>query len=91
MEAHARLSITHDEGKTEVMAVSDGPIPGVPASEQGVVVFKLLRSAADAPARGKLCIVGRNPEALWFDDYADRVIVDEAGLFDYARVAPGSA
>ena len=91
VEAHARLSITHYKGKTEVMAVSDGPIPGVPTAEHGVVVFKLLRSAADAPDRGKLCIVGRNPEALWFDDYADRVIVDEAGLFDYARVAPGSA
>jgi hypothetical protein len=30
--------------------------------------------------------VGRNPDAIWFDDYKDRVIFDEAGLFDYARV-----
>ena len=28
----------------------------------------------------------RNPEAIWFDGYEDRVIYDEAGLFDYARV-----
>ena len=45
-----------------------------------------MRSAASAPDRGKVCIVGRNPEALWFDDYEDRVIFDEAGLYDYARV-----
>ena len=25
-------------------------------------------------------------EAIWFDDYEDRVLFDEAGLFDYARV-----
>lgn len=50
-----------------------------------MVVFKLLRSAADAPDRGKAAIVGRNPEALWFDGYEDRVILDEAGLFGYAR------
>jgi hypothetical protein len=94
VEAHARLSITHYKGKTEVVAVSDEPIPGVPASARtpdgpapmdGVVIMKLLRSAADAPDRGKIAIVGRNPEALWFDGYEDRVIVDEAGLFDYVR------
>jgi lysine 2,3-aminomutase len=85
VEAHARLSITHYKGKTEVVTVTDGPIAGVPASADGVVVFKLLRSAADAPDRGKACIVGRNPEALWFDAYEDRVVMDEAGLFDYAR------
>jgi lysine 2,3-aminomutase len=85
VEAHARLSITHYKGKTEVVTVTGGPIAGVPASADGVVVFKLLRSAADAPDRGKAAIVGRNPEALWFDGYEDRVILDEAGLFGYAR------
>lgn len=86
VEAHARLSITHYKGKTEVAAVTNEPIPGVPGTENGVVIFKILRNAADAPDRGKVCIVGRNPEAIWFDGYADRVIYDEAGLFDYARV-----
>jgi hypothetical protein len=33
-----------------------------------------------------VCIVGRNPDAIWFDDYEDRVIFDEAGLYDYTRV-----
>ena len=51
-----------------------------------VLIFKILRNALDAPDRGKVCIVGRNPDAIWFDDYEDRVIYDEAGLFDYARV-----
>lgn len=86
VETHARLSITHYKGKTEVAAVTNEPIPGVPGTENGVVIFKILRNALDAPDRGKVCIVGRNPEAIWFDDYEDRVIFDEAGLFDYARV-----
>ncbi len=86
VETHARLSITHYKGKTEVAAVTNEPIPGVPGTEHGVVIFKLLRNAHAAPDRGKVCIVGRNPEAIWFDDYEDRVIFDEAGLFEYARV-----
>ena len=86
VENHARLSITHYKGKTEVAAVTNEPIPGVPESEKGVLIFKILRNAADARDRGKVCIVGRNPEALWFDDYADRVIFDEAGLFEYSRM-----
>ena len=86
VETHARLSITHYKGKTEVAAVTEGPIPGVPGTENGVLIFKILRSAADAPDRGKVCIVRRNPDAIWFDDYEDRVIFDEAGLYEYTRV-----
>jgi len=86
IEAHARLSITHYKGKTEVNAVTNEPIPGLTGSENGVVIFKLLRNAADAPDRGKVCIVGRNPDAMWFDGYEDRVLYDEAGLFAYDRV-----
>ncbi len=86
VETHARLSITHYKGKTEVAAVTNEPIPGLAGSENGVVIFKILRNALDARDRGKVCIVGRNPDALWFDDYEDRVLFDEAGLFDYARV-----
>jgi len=86
VECHARLSITHYKGKTEVLAVTDEPIPGLAGSEHGVVIFKLLRNAGGAAERGKVCIVGRNPEAVWFDGYEDRVLFDEAGLFDYARV-----
>jgi len=86
VENHARLSITHYKGKTEVVAVTSEAIPGVPGTENGVVVLKLLRNALDAPDRGKVCIVGRNPEAIWFDGYEDRVVFDEAGLFEYARM-----
>ncbi len=85
VEKHAKLSITHYKGKTEVVAVTDKPVPGLPGAENGVVILKLLRNAADAPEMGKVCIVGRNPDGLWFDDYADRVLFDEAGLFDYVR------
>ena len=81
VEAHARLSITHYKGKTEVAAVTNEPMMGVPGGENGVVILKLLRSAADAPDRCKVTIVGRNPEAIWFSGYDDRVIYDEAELY----------
>ena len=85
VESHARLTIVHYKGKTEVSAVTDGPIAGLAGAEDGVVIFKVLRNPAHAPDRGKVTIVGRNPEALWFDDYEDRVLADEAGLFAAQR------
>jgi len=86
VETHARLSITHYKGKTEVSAVTSEAMPGVVGAENGVLIFKILRNALNAPDRGKVCIVGRNPDAIWFDDYEDRVIFDEAGLYEYTRV-----
>ena len=62
--------------------VLDPPVKAnVANGENGVVIFKLYRNAADAKHKGKVAIVGRNPEAIWFNDYEDRVIFDEAGLF----------
>ena len=81
LETHARLSITHYMGKTEIVAVSDEPFPGIKGTENGFIIFKLHRSVADAPHRGKVTICGRNPEAIWFDGFADRVVVDGIGLF----------
>jgi lysine 2,3-aminomutase len=81
VETHARLSITHYKGKTEVAAVTNAPFPGVKGGENGVVIFKLLRSAADASDRCKVTVVGRNPDAIWFNGYDDRVIMDEAELY----------
>ena len=52
-----------------------------PGGENGVVIFKQYRSAGAAENRGKIAIVGRNPEAIWFTGYEDRVLFDEAGLF----------
>ncbi|MER9268542.1 hypothetical protein NKI63_29180 [Mesorhizobium sp. M0410] len=88
IETHARLSITHYKGKTEVAAVTNEFVPGVPGGEKGVVIFKLLRSAADAPDRCKVTIVGRNPNAIWFSGYDDRVIFDEAGLYSMYGIKP---
>jgi lysine 2,3-aminomutase len=82
VEGHARLSITHYKGKTEVVAVTNEPLAGVPGGENGVVIFKLLRSAKDAPYKGQVAMAGRNPEAIWFSGYTDRVVFDELGLFD---------
>ncbi len=99
VEAHARLALSHYKGKAEVVTVTDRPILGLAGAHNGVVVFKILRSPADASDRGKVCIVGRNPDAVWFDDYEDRILFDEAGLFDTSTIAdtasptptPGSA
>jgi L-lysine 2,3-aminomutase len=85
VETHARLSITHYKGKTEVVAVTNDPLSGVPGAENGFVIMKLHRSIADAPEKGLVTILGRNPEAIWFYGYNDRVIYDEAGLFANAR------
>ena len=46
VECHARMSITHYKGKTEVAAVTNEPIPGLPGSENGVVIMKLLHAFA---------------------------------------------
>ena len=91
VEAHARLSITHYKGKTEVSAVTNEPVPGVKGGENGVVILKLLRGAADASDRAKVTIVGRNPEAIWFSGYDDRVIVDEAELYSMYDIPAVSA
>lgn len=88
VEAHARLSITHYKGKTEVAAVTNDPVSGIKGGENGVVIFKLLRSAADAPDRCKVTMVGRNPEAIWFSGYDDRVIMDEAELYSMYDINP---
>ncbi|MCP4936688.1 MAG: hypothetical protein GY927_21420, partial [bacterium] len=81
VESHARLSITHYKGKTEVVAVTNDPLPGVPGAENGVVIMKLHRNYENAPDKGLVTILGRNPEAIWFSGYNDRVIYDEAGLY----------
>ncbi len=86
METHARLSITHYKGKTEVAAVTNKPIPGIPGTENGVLIFKILRNALDAPDRGKVCIVARNPRGDLVRRLRRPRYFDEAGLFDYARV-----
>ncbi len=83
LEVHAKLSITHYKGKTEVVAVTDEPMGGE-FGENGVVIFKQYRAAGDAHYKGRIAIVGRNPEAIWFNGYEDRVIFDEAGLFPKA-------
>ncbi len=93
METNARCAMSTVHGKVEVISVTDEPIPGVPGTENGFVVLKVLRSPEDAETRGKISIVGRNPEALWLTGYEDRVIYDEAGLFPGATplAAPENA
>ena len=50
------------------------------------VMIRVQIKALETLERFMQGLVKRNPDAIWFDDYADRVIYDEAGLFDYQRV-----
>lgn len=80
IESHARLVASHFLGKIEIVSITSKPLP-IPGAEEGAVILKLLRCPADNPQQGRIAIVGRNPDALWFDDYEDRVLFDEIGLF----------
>jgi len=46
-------SIAHYKGKTEVSAATNERIPGVSGTENGVLIFKILRNALDAPDRDR--------------------------------------
>ena len=81
VETHARLALSHFKGKTEVVAVVEDALEAMPQAENGMVIFKLIRSPADATDRSRISIVERNPEAVWIDSYADRVLYDGAGIF----------
>ena len=81
VETHARLALSHFKGKTEVVAVVEDALEAMPQAENGMVIFKLIRSPADAADRSRISIVERNPEAVWIDSYADRVLYDGAGIF----------
>ena len=64
VESHARLTIVHYKGKTEVSAVTDGPIAGLRGAEEGVVIFKVLRNPAHAPDRGQGDDRGAEPRGI---------------------------
>ena len=81
VETHARFALSHFKGKTEVVAVVEDALEAMPQAENGMVIFKLIRSPADAADRSRISIVERNPEAVWIDSYADRVLYDGAGIF----------
>ena len=85
VEAHARLALSHFKGKIELVSVVDEPVASIDAAADGFVIFKLIRSPADAENRSKITIARRNPNALWIDAYEDRVLYDGIGLFPKAR------
>ena len=90
VETHARLALSHFKGKTEVVAVVEDALEAMPQAENGMVIFKLIRSPADAADRSRISIVERNPEAVWIDSYADRVLYDGAGIFSNKGKPPRS-
>ena len=61
----ARLVMSHESGKVEVLAVTEDQI-----------FFKYLR-AADSENGARIMIFQRNPEAYWLDDYLE---LAEAGV-----------
>jgi len=85
VESHARLALSHFKGKIEVVSVVSEPVSRIDGGDDGIVIFKLIRSPADAKDRSKVTIARRNPNALWIDAYADRVVYDGVGLFRQDR------
>lgn len=43
---------------------------------QGITIFKIHRSPAEARTQGDLVIAKSNPEALWISGYEDRILYD---------------
>jgi len=72
-------------GNATFTAASAYKVPLLMAEAQQVESGQASRSDV-------LCFDPGDAEDGWFDDYEDRVLFDEAGLYDYARVAaPGQA
>lgn len=81
IDAQARLVLSHFKGKIEVVAVIDETPKAIPDAGGGLVVFKLLRSPADAANRSKISLARRHGKAVWIDAYENRMIYDGAGIF----------
>lgn len=47
-----------------------------------VAIQKLPRSISDAMDRGKISIARATPDAIWLNEYADRVVYDDSGFFE---------
>jgi len=66
VETHARLSITHYKGKTEVSAVTNEPIPGVPGTENGTHAAQRRQQLQEPQPQG----VHRSPQGpRWQGDW----------------------
>ena len=91
IEAQARLVLSHFKGKIEVVAVVDDAPRAIAGAEGGLVIFKLIRSPADAASRSKISIARRHRRAVWIDAYADRMIYDGAEIFSRIAPAPSPA
>ena len=85
VEAHARLALSHFRGKVEIVSVIEDPVTSIDDADDGIVIFKLIRSPGDARDRSKVAIARRNPAAVWIDGYEDRVLFDGIGLFETTR------
>lgn len=87
--AKSRFVMSAENGKLEIVSVTD-ELPKeiseqIPADKKeavkallgdGIIVYKVYRSPSPKETRGDLVIAKRNPEALWIDDYEDRIIYD---------------
>lgn len=89
IEAQARLVLSHFKGKIEVVSVIEDAPKAIPDAGDGLVIFKLVRSPADAADRSKVSFARRNKRAVWIDSYADRMIYDGAGIFSRDGAAAG--
>ncbi|MEM9399035.1 MAG: hypothetical protein AAF984_02400 [Verrucomicrobiota bacterium] len=76
IEAHSRLVMSTEQGKVEIIGVSGEK----GQTDEGMIVFRLLRSPATAESLGHIIMARRNSKAFWVDDYKDRVIEQTEGF-----------
>ncbi len=76
VEKHARFVMSTEEGKMQVVGVSND-----------IIIFKLFRSPGGASTQGHIIMAKSNPDALWITGYRDRIISDDTGLFKQELVA----
>jgi L-lysine 2,3-aminomutase len=74
VERKARLAMSTEQGKMEIIGVTDGKI-----------ILRVMRSPGDAGTQGNIIIAHSNPEALWITGYKDRIISDDTGIFKDAE------
>ncbi len=72
----ARFVMATTLGKIEVI----GACSEAPFASDGAVMFKIVRAPRGHEAtQGALVVARENPDALWLNDYLDRIVVDGTG------------
>jgi len=74
VEKHARFVMSTEHGKMEVIGLT----------QDGLMVFRMLRAPENGDLLGRLIIAKSNPDALWLTGYMDRIVSDGTGILKKA-------